>query len=484
MRTRNFLIAALFLSSLLSGCKSKVSPPEPVFPIPDERQLAWHELEQYAFIHFTTNTFTDREWGYGDEDPEVFNPTELDTEQWVRVVKDAGLKGLILTCKHHDGFCLWPSIYTEHSVKNSLYKGGEGDIVKELADACRKHGILFGVYLSPWDRNFAGYGTQEYITYYRNQLMELMDNYGPFFEVWFDGANGGDGYYGGARETRRIDNKTYYNWPVTWDIARDKNPQAILFSDAGPDIRWCGNERGYVGETNWNTISVDTLFPGKGRINQLLNNGSENGNSWVPAEVDVSIRPGWFYHASENDKVRTPENLFKIYLESVGRGASLLLNLPPDRRGLIHENDIRALRGWKDLLDQAFSYNMAHEAKVSADSYRGNSGKYAPSNVTDCKKDTYWTTDDGILTESIEIDLGAPNKISYVVMQEYIRLGQRVKSFDIEVFMNEMWVKAGEGTTIGYKRIVPIEMEGKVSKVKINIRDSRACPIISNIAVY
>lgn len=483
MKVKQLSIAGVCLLSFMFGCKSEIDPPQAIFPVPTESQLAWHELEQYAFVHFTTNTFTGKEWGYGDESPSIFNPTELDAEQWVKTIKEAGLKGLILTCKHHDGFCLWPSQYTEHSVKNSPFRDGKGDVVKEVSDACRKHGILFGMYLSPWDRNYAGYGTPEYITYYRNQLTELINNYGPAFEFWFDGANGGDGYYGGARETRKIDNRAYYNWPVTWDIVRKLNPQTIMFSDAGPDIRWCGNESGYIAETNWGTITTDTLYPGKPGITKLLNTGSEGGTAWVPAEVDVSIRPGWFYHAEEDSLVRTPENLFKIYLESVGRGSTLLLNLPPDRRGLIHENDVKSLKEWKALLDRTFANNLAFEAKTSADTYRGKSGRYAASNVTDGDKDTYWATDDQVMTGSIEIDLKPAGKINYVVIQEYIKLGQRVKNFDIEILKDNTWEKVASGTTIGYKRILPIGGI-EASKIKINIKDSKACPLISNVEIY
>ncbi|MDR1595145.1 MAG: alpha-L-fucosidase, partial [Prevotellaceae bacterium] len=347
-----FIYAFAYLQiCTFTSCSNEVTPPEAILPVPNEHQLAWHELEQYAFIHFTTNTFTGKEWGYGDEQPAIFNPVDFDAEQWAKNISEAGLKALILTCKHHDGFCLWQSKYTEHSLKNSPFMDGKGDVVKAVSDACRKYGLKFGVYLSPWDRNSVQYAQPEYITYYRNQLRELLSNYGEIFEVWFDGANGGDGFYGGARETRKIDNKTYYDWANTHAIVRELAPKAVMFSDAGPDIRWCGNESGFVGDPNWNLINIDTLYPGKPSIERLLNHGDENGRSWIPAEVDVSIRPGWFYHETEDSKVKTPEKLFKIYMESVGRGANLLLNIPPDQRGLLHENDIRSLKEWKQLLD-------------------------------------------------------------------------------------------------------------------------------------
>lgn len=445
--------------------------------------MAWHEMELNAFIHFTTNTFTDLEWGYGDEKESVFNPTSLDADQWVSVLKDAGFKGIILTCKHHDGFCLWPSAYTEHSVKNSPYKEGKGDVVREVSDACKKHGLKFGTYLSPWDRNHAKYGSPEYITYYRNQLKELFTSYGPVFEMWFDGANGGDGYYGGAKEVRKINGATYYDWPTTLDLVREMEPNIIFFSDAGPGVRWVGNERGIAGETNWNSITPDTLYAGKGGIEKLLNTGHENGTHWIPAEVDVSIRPGWFYHSREDSLVKTPEKLFEIYLTSVGRGSTLLLNMPPDRRGLINEKDVQVLKDWRTLLDREFKTNLAVNAKVTADSYRGESKQYKADNVTDGNKETYWSTDDAITNGSLEIDLGKNETIKYVLLQEYIRLGQRVKEFTVEVFKDNAWQKVARGTTIGYKRILKLEpIEG--SKVRITIQAAKASSVISAVEVY
>ncbi len=478
-RTVHFLLILL-----LPACTSKeVIPPVPLYPVPTERQMAWHEMEQYAFVHFTTNTFTDKEWGYGDEDPAIFNPTDFDPEQWCRVFKESGLKAVILTCKHHDGYCLWPSAYTEHSVKKSPWKEGQGDVVREVRDACAKYGLKFGIYLSPWDRNHADYGRKEYVQYYRDQLKEIFGSYGPIFEMWFDGANGGTGYYGGADEKRTIDKRTYYDWPATLEMVRSMEPEVIFFSDAGPDIRWCGNERGYAGETNWNTISTDTLYPGKGGITGLLNKGSEDGDKWIPAEVDVSIRPGWFYHADEDGKVKTPEALFEIYLSSVGRGSNLLLNVPPDRRGLLHEHDVEALTGWKELLDEAFSHDLAFQKKASADNVRGNHRKYAAQNITDGDKETYWATDDKVTAAAITIDLENETGIEYISIQEYIRSGQRVRTFDVEVYRDGAWEKVASSTTIGYKKILRV---GPVStsKVRIRITGARACPLISNIEIY
>lgn len=474
----------LILALAVISCSTKqVPPPVAVGPVPSAAQLKWHEMEMNAFIHFTTNTFTDLEWGNGDESPKIFNPEKVDAAQWTSVLKDAGFKGVILTCKHHDGFCLWPSKYTEHSVKNSPYKNGQGDVVKELSDACKAQGLKFGVYLSPWDRNHAEYGRAPYIDYYRNQLKEIFTSYGPAFEMWFDGANGGTGYYGGANEKRSINGSQYYDWPATLDIVRQMEPEIIFFSDAGPGVRWVGNERGVAGETNWNTITPDTLFAGKAGIEKLLNEGNENGTAWIPAETDVSIRPGWFYHAREDSLVKTPEKLFDIYLSSVGRGSTLLLNVPPDRRGVLHEKDVESLKGFRAMLDEKFKTNYASSAKATSETVRGESKQYTASNVKDNNPETYWSTDDDVTTASLELTLDKSSTIQFVLLQEYIKLGQRVKSFTVEGLVNNEWKKLTEGTTIGYKRIVrfgPVEVE----RVRINVTSSKACPVISNIEVY
>lgn len=484
MKTYNFSCGGIVLLLLFSmSCNRYVEPPAPLLPVPTEEQLAWHEMEMNAFIHFTINTFTDLEWGMGNESPSLFNPLQANPDQWANVIQKTGCKGIILTCKHHDGFCLWPSKYTEHSVKNSPYKNGKGDIVKELSEACKKYGLKFGVYLSPWDRNHAKYGYPEYITYYRNQLGELFKNYGPVFEMWFDGANGGTGYYGGSNERRTIDGKTYYDWVGTLNMIRQLQPGVIFFSDAGPGVRWVGNEKGIAGETNWCTITPDTLYAGKPGIEKILNEGSENGTQWIPAETDVSIRPGWFYHEREDPLVKSAQDLFRIYLSSVGRGSVLLLNIPPDRRGIINDHDIRSLHGFRLLLDSVFRKNLAAGSKVKAGSYRGRSAKFQPGNVTDGVKDTYWCTDDKILNESLEIDLDKLQTVNFIVIQEYVRLGQRIKEFSIQALSGNKWIEIARGTTIGYKRIIetkPVES----SRLRVNIIKSRACPVISNIEVY
>lgn len=462
-----------------------VKDPAPVYPVPTGAQLRWHEMEMNAFIHFTINTFTDKEWGYGDESPSLFNPSGVDAQQWVTELKKAGFKGLILTSKHHDGFALWPSSYTSHSIKNSPYKNGKGDIVKEVSEAVKKGGLKFGLYLSPWDRNHADYGTASYITYYRKQLSELVKNYGPLFEVWFDGANGGDGFYGGRREMRKINAATYYNWPETIKMvdAIQPQPEILFFSDAGPDIRWVGNEEGHVSKTNWNNITPDTLYAGKSGINRLLNTGSENGTRWIPAETDVSIRPGWFYHAREDAKVKTHEQLFDIYLSSVGRGSTLLLNIPPDRNGQFHQNDVASLRGFKELLNERLGNNLAKKSKVTASNIRGKSSRFAASAITDGNKETYWATDDGVTNGGFEIDLGKQKLVKYILLQEYIRLGQRVKGFTIEALQRNNWKLLAEETTIGYKRIIKVSPV-TTQKIRVTIRASKACPLISNAEVF
>ena len=479
------MIRPVFLFILASiaffSCDS-TSPPPPVDPVPTARQLKWHELEFYAFVHFNMNTFTDMEWGLGGESPSLFNPSELDCRQWAKVCKNAGMKGIILTAKHHDGFCLWPSKYTEHSVKNSPWKDGKGDVVQELAEACKEYDLKLGLYLSPWDRNHADYGADEYITYFRNQLTELMTNYGDVFEVWFDGANGGTGYYGGANEERKIDNKTYYDWPNTRQIVRDLQPDAVMFSDAGPDVRWVGNESGWAGETNWSILRRDEFWPGSPNY-QELPSGHEDGTHWLPAEVDVSIRPGWYYHKSEDHKVRSVKSLVDIYYHSIGRNASFLLNFPVDDRGLIHENDIENLMKMVEVIQKDFETNLAENVQIEASNVRGNSAKFDVNKALDGNPATYWATDDGVTKASLTIDFGNETTFNRFLVQEYIPLGQRVKKFTLEVFIAGEWKQIQSQTTIGYKRILRFD-NVTATKLRFNIEDAKACPTISNIEIY
>jgi alpha-L-fucosidase len=394
------------------------------------------------------------------------------------------MKGIILTTKHHDGFCLWPAEGTEHSVKNSPWRNGKGNLLSELREACDEYGLKLGFYLSPWDRNHAEYGKPEYLDYYRNQLKDILTNYGEIFEVWFDGANGGDGYYGGANENRIIDKKAYYDWENTHKLVLELQPDAVIFSDKGPGTRWIGNERGYAGETNWSLLNPDRIIiGGAGDKLQLLNEGDENGTVWIPGETDVSIRPGWFYHESHDGQVKTTEQLLDIYYASVGRNSNMLLNIPIDKRGLVHENDSAALMNLKAMLDSTFAKNLASGAKAEASNFRGNHKKYKPSNTIDLDKENYWATDDGIIQSSLTLDFGKPEQFNLFMVQEYIQLGQRVKSFQIEAYIDDTWEPIAEATTIGYKRILRFPMV-ESQKLRFTILDAKACPVISNIGVY
>jgi alpha-L-fucosidase len=460
--------------------------PTPYGPTPSPRQLAWQELEFHGFLHFCVNTFTDLEWGYGDESPAIFSPSAFDADQIVEAAHAAGMKGLILTAKHHDGFCLWPSRYTDHSVRNSPWRDGQGDVVREVSHACARRGLKFGVYLSPWDRNHAQYGLTTdgrpgYLTYYRNQLRELLTEYGPLYEVWFDGANGGDGWYGGASERRQIDRTTYYDWPNTWQIVRDLQPDACMFSDAGPDVRWVGNERGIAGETCWSTMNRDDLLPGLADA-QRLNVGDRPGTHWLPAECDVSIRPGWFYHAAEDERVRTPENLLDLYFQSVGRGAVLLLNLPPDRRGLVHEADFRALKGFRKLLDQTFAFNLSSRATATASTDTGARPLNA-QNVLDSSPETYWYAGDGVCTPDLVVQFEEPIRPAVIRLGEYLPLGQRVEAFAVDTWQQEDWQQVAQATSVGYQRLLRIQTP-PTTRLRLRITRAPVCPAISEFSLF
>jgi len=438
-------------------------------------------MEFYGFVHFTVNTFTDQEWGYGDESETIFNPTDFSAEQIAATAKLAGMKGLILTAKHHDGFCLWPSKYTQHSVKNSVWKNGKGDIVKELSVACHRHGLKFGVYLSPWDCNHKDYGHPEYIAYYRNQLRELLTQYGEIFTVWFDGANGGRGYYGGAREARKIDASTYYDWPNTRALVRQLMPMAVMFSDAGPDFRWVGNESGIAGDPCWATFNAEGRYPGG--PSEGLNSGQRPGTDWIPAECDVSIRPGWFYHAKEDSQVKTPEQLLDIYYKSVGRGAALNLNIPPDRRGRINENDVRSLREFRRILDKTFAKDLARSAILKASSVRGESPRFSPQNLVDRKRSSYWATDDNITTPELTLQFDRPTIFNVISLREYLPLGQRIEAFALDQWKDGQWVEFAHGTSIGNHRLIRVPSM-KSTKLRLRITQAPVCPALAELGVY
>ncbi len=445
----------IILASLLAiGVKAQIAP---CGPLPNANQLRWQDMEMYAFIHYSLNTYTDQEWGFGNEDPKLFNPSSLDCRQWARVCKQSGMRGIIFTAKHHCGFCMWPSAYTEYSVKNSPWKDGKGDVVRELVEACREEGLEFAVYLSPWDRNHPEYGRPEYVTYFRNQLRELLTNYGDIFEVWFDGANGGDGWYGGANETRKIDRTTYYEWPETYKMIRELQPKCLIWNDGSDrgDLRWVGTEAGNVGETNWSLLYHDGEVP-----YQMLHYGVEQGDVWCPGETNTSIRPGWFYHDAENEHVKSLSKLMDTYYKSVGRNSTLLLNFPIAPNGRIHPND--SLRGiaFKKMIDEVF---VKGEVVF----------KMKPSNP------------------STILDFGKPTSINRFLAEEDIAQGQRVRKFSLEAEVDGKWqplkdalVDEGDGlTTIGHRRIICFPTI-KATKLRFTILDSKCEPIIKKLGVY
>ncbi|WP_346857950.1 alpha-L-fucosidase [uncultured Draconibacterium sp.] len=469
----------LLIFAIGSSC-SKTEAPAPIGPTPSENQMRWQEMEYYAFIHFSLNTYTDQSWGFGDEDVSLFNPDELDTRQWARICKEAGMKGIIVTAKHHCGFCLWPTETTKYSVKNAPWKDGKGDVIRELADACKEYGLKLGIYVSPWDRNSPEYGKPEYITIFRNQIKEVLSNYGDVFEIWFDGANGGTGYYGGASENRKIDRTTYYDWQPTYKMIRELQPNIVIWNDGGDraDLRWVGTEGGWIGETNWSLLHSTGDVPF-----EMLHYGVENGNAWVPGEVNTSIRPEWFYHPSEDTKVKTLPQLMDTYYNSIGRNATFLLNFPIRPNGLIDERDEKVALDLAEAVKEVFDENLVVNAKAEASNVRGNSRKFGAANAIDSEKDTYWTTDNEVKTASLTIDFGEAKTFNRFMAQEYIRLGQRVKSFSIEALVDGEWKELDKQTTIGYKRIIRFPTV-KATKLRLNITDSKACPLISNIGVY
>ena len=440
-------------------------------PVPSPQQLKWHDMEFYLFTHFGPNTFTDKEWGHGDEPENIFNPTQLDCEQWCRIAKAAGAKGIIITAKHHDGFCLWPSKFSAHTVRESAWRNGKGDVLKELSQACKKYGLQFGVYLSPWDRNHPKYGTPEYNDVFVNMMKEIFTNYGPIWEFWWDGANG-EGPNG---------KKQVYDWKKFERTIRTLSPNTVVFSDIGPNIRWVGNENGIAAKTNWNTLDTAGFTRGAGAPpNDTLNMGNINGKSWIPAECDVSIRPGWFYHKEEDDKVKTPEQLFDLYLKSVGRGANLLLNVPPDRRGLINENDSAALIGFKKLRDKYFSKNLASSARAY---FTAHNGTRAAPKLNDGNKNTFETIYLPDLN-SVGLEFNKPQKINCVVLQEYLGNGQHCKKFSLSL-MNKKHelLRKIQGTTIGNKRIITFPSTDAFI-IALAINEQKDATAISNIEAY
>lgn len=487
MKTRLLLLFLLAVSVLSISAQQPVLQPTPYGAIPSAGQVMWHEMEMYAFVHFSINTYTDKEWGYGDEDPKLFNPTNFDADAMVAIVKSAGLKGIVLTCKHHDGFCLWPTKTTDHSIKKSPWKGGKGDMVKDISDACKRHGLKFGIYLSPWDRNNKDYGTPKYIETYRAQYRELLTNYGEVFESWHDGANGGDGYYGGSKEARYIDKSTYYDWDNTWKIISALHPNAVIFSDIGPGCRWVGNEKGFAKDPCWSTITFEPTNPTQklcpGIEFKNLETGTHYGKQWVPAEVDFSIRPGWFWHEAENTKVKTATQLMNHYFQSVGRGANMILNIPPDRRGRIHEIDAASLKEFGQILKQMYRVDYAQGAIATASNVRGRASKYSPSKVLDKSRYTYWATDDNVKTASLTLTLKGTKTFNVIRIRENIKLGHRVNKWALDVMQAGAWKEYAQGEVIGSCRLIRGQRV-TTNKIRLRIIDADACPCIGELGLY
>ena len=484
---KHFILSSFLILLLQTGTalQAAVKNIPPYGATPNQSQLDWQDMEMYAFVHFTTNTFTGKEWGFGDESPDIFNPTDYDPEQIVKTLAEAGFKGVVLTCKHHDGFCLWPTKTTRHSVASSKWKNGKGNVVKDIAKACRKFGVKFGIYVSPWDRNNVHYGTPKYLDIYQKQIKELLTGYGPVFLIWHDGANGGDGYYGGTREKRSIDRSTYYKWPETWRMIKKIQPNTAIFSDIGPDARWIGNESGFAFYPCWATYSPrthDGKTPAPGTIvYQEGQGGTLNGKFWIPAEADVSIRPGWFWHEEENKRVRTAENLFDLYFKSVGRGANLNLNVPPDRRGQIHENDQASLKGFSQLLKRLYSVNHALGAKVTASSTLPGT---SPANVLDRKRTSFWMADKASNNKAtISLMLPEQREFDVIRLAEPTQLGQRIRSFDVSIKKDGEWKPWVAGSSIGMRTLIKGEPV-TTDEIKITILESDAPPALSEISLW
>jgi alpha-L-fucosidase len=443
MNRRTFIAAGM--AGIVAPRFARLSPtPHAPRPHPTPAQLEWQRDELAMFLHFGVNTFSDREWGDGTEDPAIFNPQSLDARQWVRTARGAGFRALILTAKHHDGFCLWPTATTQHSVAKSPWRGGQGDVVRELVDACRAESLKVGVYLSPWDRNASVYGdSPRYNDFYIEQLTELLTRYGSIAEVWFDGANG-EGP-NGRRQT--------YDWERIWGTVRRLQPNAVMFSDAGPDVRWIGNERGVAGSTNWSTVDPAVVpFPGASgdAVMQMLQHGDPSGSVWRPGETDVSIRPGWFYHPAEDARVRSGDDLVGLYFTSVGRNSKLLLNVPPTREGLIHHVDAARLTIMRARLQAMFAIDIAASANVV---WQPGTNRQA----------------------TMELDLRAPKTIAIVDLSEDVRQGQVVARYVLEGEREGTWTTLSEGTTIGFRKLDRFDPV-VVRRVRLTIADAVETP--------
>jgi len=473
MRT---LLIFLIFNCLFQNILSQPHSATPQLPVPSPEQLAWHETEFYLFFHFGPNTFTNLEWGHGTEPEDVFNPSALDCDQWCAVARQAGARGVVITAKHHDGFCLWPSKYSTHTVRESRWRNGKGDVLRELSDACRRHGLKFGVYLSPWDRNHPKYGTPEYNDVYVNTLTELLTGYGELFEIWWDGANGE-----GPNGKNQV-----YDFHRFEKTAAALQPNAVIFSDLGPGCRWAGNERGLIeSETNWCTLDTAGFQRGNGAPPaDTLNRGNENGAFWIPAECDVSIRPGWFYHPEEDDRVKTPDELFDIYLKSVGRGANLILNVPPDRSGRIHAQDSAALVAFGKKVREAFAVNLAAKGVIEIEGVKCNFfAPLDPTSLLDDDMSTGCSLSPCGATLPLVIQFKTATAFNAIMLKEMISKGQRIKEFKIEVWKNRAWREIAHSGTVGARKILTFP-EVRTRKVRISILAAKAAPVLGEIKVF
>ncbi|NQT36647.1 MAG: alpha-L-fucosidase [Planctomycetes bacterium] len=487
----------IFSTSALAQSSVMIEPGDSIEQIvvkaarvrPADRQVAWQELEFTAFIHFGMNTFTDREWGTGEETPDQFAPTAFDARQWTRAFKAAGMKGVVLTAKHHDGFCLWQTDTTKHSIKHSPWRDGKGDVVRDVSEACRAEGLAFGVYLSPWDRNTKEFGKPGYNKIFQQQLRELLTNYGPVVDVWFDGAHA-------PRDRPEI-----FDWSGHYRLIRQLQPGACV-SVMGPDVRWCGNEGGHTRPAEWNVVPIDSTDPRPAETSQetteaiimrFKDQAADLGSRdvlrsakqlmWRPAMTNTSIRPGWFYHASQDARVRSLDNLLNIYYGSVGGNTQFLLNIPPDRRGLIHENDVQRLAELGRVLRATFATNLAEDAAVKASAVRGGDSSHGPDKTIDGKKDTYWTTDEGTTEAVLEYDLGQARSFNVAMLGEYITVGQRIEAFSLEAWQDGQWREFARATAVGYKRLLRFD-EVTAQRVRLRIIQSRLCPTLSGFGLF
>ena len=450
---REFARAA---AGALVGTVVPRAPDQGARPRPSPSQLAWQEDELAVFLHFGVNTFTDREWGDGREDPAVFDPARLDARQWARAARAGGARALILTAKHHDGFCLWPSRLTEHSVARSPWRSGAGDVVREFTEACKSEGLRAGLYLSPWDRNAPVYGdSPRYNDFYCEQLTELLTRYGPISEVWFDGANGE-----GPNGRRQV-----YDWPRIFGLVRRLQPRAVMFSDAGPDVRWCGNEAGVAGDPNWSTVDPAAVpYPGApgDAVIAALQHGDPGGPVWRPAETDTSIRPGWFYHPAEDERVKPVDQLAGIWLTSVGRNSKLLLNVPPTRDGVLHATDVARLAELRTRLTSLFAEDFAAGRPVTW-RVTGGAGRSAVA----------------------EVDLGRTVRIGFARLGEEIARGQCVARYAVQGTVESAgdWRELARGTTVGYRKVDRFEPT-PARRVRVVVEDAVAPPRPLRIGLY